>query len=39
MIYFILKAIFVPKYLRFSPDFFGYGGKWFAKKSKVNHKI
>ena len=36
--YFILKSLFVLKKCIFCPDF-GYVGKWFDEKAKVNFKV
>ena len=37
--YFILKALFVLKMLKFFTNFSGYVGKWLDKRAKVNFKI
>ena len=37
--YFILRALFVHKYLDFCPDFFCHVGKRFDKRATVNFKI
>ena len=40
--YFILKALFVLKILKFCSDFFDHVGKWLDNKAKVNlwrHKL
>ena len=37
--YFILKALFILRYLSFCPGFCGQVGKWLDRKAKVNSKI
>ena len=37
--HFILKALFVFRYLNFCPHFFGHVGKRPDKKTKVNNVI
>ena len=39
MLFFILKALFVQRYLNFCPDIFGYVGKQLNEKAKVDFKI